>query len=228
MSEIIQITAIVEGATERNFITEVLQPYLNKKNIFITPIMASKAGQKGGDIKFTRIKQDIQNHLKQRKDTYITLMIDFYGLTDWKNLDEAKQKNSPSEKANIINKAIQDEIEELLPEYNSKKRFIPYVNIHEFEALLFSDPEILSKHLQVDKKQIEQIIKECGEPEKINDSRETAPSKRLDSLSNNRFKKIATGLEIAKEIGILKMRTACPLFDIWLNNIEKLAQSEYI
>jgi Domain of unknown function (DUF4276) len=224
MSEIIRITAIVEGSTEKNFIDKVLQPYLNKQNIFITSILASKAGQKGGDIKFTRIKKDIEIHLKQSSDTYITLMIDFYGIAEWKNLDQAKQKNSPSDKANIINQSIQEEIEKLLPEYNSKKRFIPYVNVHEFEALLFSDIEILSKHLNVDKKQIEQIIKECGEPERINDSRKTAPSKRLDSLSNNRFRKTGTGVEIAKEIGIFKMREACPLFDTWLNNIEELVE----
>ncbi len=222
MSEIIEIMAIVEGSTERNFIKELLQPYLSKKNIFITPIMASKAGQKGGDIKFTRIKKDIEIHLKQRSDIYITLMIDFYGIAEWKNLDEARQRNSPSDKANIINKAIQEEIEKLLPAYNSKKRFIPYVSIHEFEALLFSNSDLLAKGLNIDINNIEKILSECGEPEMINNSENTAPSKRLDLLTNNKFKKTITGIEIAKSIGIEKMKEKCPLFKNWLCSIEGL------
>ncbi|AOY59773.1 MULTISPECIES: DUF4276 family protein [Desulfococcus] len=58
-----------------------------------------------------------------------------------------------------------------------------------------------------------------GEPEKINDPETTAPSTRLDNLSD-RFKKTATGIAMAAEIGIPGMRSACPLFDAWITKRE--------
>ena len=52
MSKYITVKVVVEGQTEQKFIGEILAPYLASKGIFITPIVASKKGQKGGDIKF--------------------------------------------------------------------------------------------------------------------------------------------------------------------------------
>jgi hypothetical protein len=93
--------------------------------------------------------------------------------------------------------------------------------MYEIEALYFSDPAVLANKLGVRQKLIDAILHECGEPEAINNSNQTAPSKRLEKLSN-KFKKTATGIAIAKEIGISKMRVACPLFDAWLTTLENL------
>ena len=76
MSNIIEIVAIVEGPTEQVFIRDILAPYLWSGGIFISPIIVTKPGQKGGDVKFSRVKNDIEKHLKQRQDTYLTLFID--------------------------------------------------------------------------------------------------------------------------------------------------------
>lgn len=62
------------------------------------------------------------------------------------------------------------------------ERFIPFVAVHEYEALLFSSPDILAMELKVKESDILKIVDECGEPEKINDSVHTAPSKRIISL----------------------------------------------
>jgi hypothetical protein len=48
----------------------------------------------------------------------------------------------------------------------------------------------------VQQRKIEEILEECGEPEKINDHTTTAPSKRLEKLSDW-FKKTSTGIAIA-------------------------------
>ena len=93
----------------------------------------------------------------------------------------------------------------------------------EFEALLFSDAKILAQKLSVQPKNVENILSKCGEPEKINDKVQTAPSKRLETLSN-RFKKTATGMNLAQEIGIDKMREACPIFNEWITKLENLAR----
>jgi len=100
-------------------------------------------------------------------------------------------------------------------------RFIPYVSMHEIEALYFSDPPCLAKKLGVEQWHIDSILEECGEPENINDQFTTAPSKRLVKLSN-RFKKTTTGIAIAEAIGIPKMRESCPLFNTWVASLVNL------
>ena len=224
MSNIINIVAIVEGPTEQFFIRDILAPYLWPKNIFITPFIVTKPGQNGGDVKFSRVKNDIEKHLKQRRDTYLTLFIDYYGIKpDWPGLSEAKLKKIPKEKADIINRATIAKIEELWPKYYPASRFIPYIAMHELEALLFSDPEILAQKLDVPTTHISAILEECGEPEDIDDSPITAPSKRLEALYS-RFKKTTTGIAIAKKIGIPTIREKCPIFNEWLTKIEQLLE----
>jgi hypothetical protein len=93
--------------------------------------------------------------------------------------------------------------------------------MHEIEALYFSDPVSLAEKMNVKQAVIDSILRECGEPEAINDNFDTAPSHRLEKLSP-RFKKTTTGIEIAKTIGIRKMREHCPLFDECVGKIESL------
>ena len=95
-------------------------------------------------------------------------------------------------------------------------------NMYEIEALYFSDPACLSEKLGIAQQDIDEILTECGEPEKINDHSSRSPSKRLTNLSS-RFKKTSTGIAIASEIGIPKMREACPLFNKWITKLESLA-----
>ena len=224
MSNYVTIMALVEGTTEKIFIANILVPYLAEKSVFMTPIIISKPGQKGGDIRFSRVKNDIEKHLKQRRDTYLTLFFDFYGLKkDWPGFDDSKQQTTPCNKATKLNIATKKQVTELFKNFDAERRFIPYVSMHEFEALLFSEPLKLAEQLNVSQSKIEKIINECGEPENIDDSPATAPSKRLENLSN-RFKKTSTGIAIAKAIGLTKIRKSCPIFNAWLTMVENLKE----
>jgi hypothetical protein len=71
MSEYIEVMVIVEGKTEQMFIERILAPYLGHKNIGMRATQVSKPGQKGGDVRFSRVQKDLGNHLKQRSDVYI-------------------------------------------------------------------------------------------------------------------------------------------------------------
>ena len=134
---------------------------------------------------------------------------------------EAKKRTNPVEIAEAINRATHNEVNTKLESYRSDVRFIPNIAIHEFETLLFSDPEILAYHLDIKQAEIDKILNKFGEPERINDSPQTAPSKRLEKLYD-RYKKTNTGINIARAIGLSKMREQCPLFDNWLTNLENL------
>jgi hypothetical protein len=219
----VEVVAIVEGKTEEIFIKDILQPYLANKNVFITPIIISKPGQKGGDVKFARVKNDIEKHLKQRPDTYLTLFIDFYGVkSDWPGVNDAEGISGPKGKADFVNQATKEKVVEHFGEQNAEERFIPYIAMYEFEALLFSAPAILARKLQIDESQVVSIIEECGEPENINNSQVTAPSKRLESLSL-KFRKTTTGIAILKEAGLTAIRGKCPIFDGWVTSLENIA-----
>ena len=223
MSNYINVFAIVEGKTEQDFILTIVAPYLIKKRIFITPIQVSKPGSKGGDVKFSRVKSDIERHLKQRQDTFVTTFLDLYGLHEWPNLEdiiaEQNHENMIAKLYDVTDKAFK----EIFDEYAVEKRIIPYFAIYEFEALLFSDPSKLASGIGCSTESVEKIVQTCGEPERINNSLQTAPSKRLDELSpRGRFKKTTDGIAIAREIGIERMREKCPQFNTWLNRLETL------
>ncbi len=224
MSDYIEVMVIVEGKTEEIFINSILKEYLAHKNIFMTPIQISKPGQKGGDVKFSRAMKDISLHLKQRSDTSISLFFDYYGIgSDWPGLEEANKKAEPSEIAFAINDATKRAVDNKLAEYGSSIRFIPYIAVHEFEALLFSDPVKIASALNVGKDVVDEIINQFGDPEKINNSSETAPSKRLEKLYP-RYKKTTTGIKAAKDIGISRMREECKVFNSWLRQLESLIE----
>ena len=220
MSNFIEIIAIVEGRTEQIFVERILAPYLANKNIYMRATQISKPGQKGGDVKFSRAVNDIGRFLKQRNDTYVTLFFDYYGLVEWPNLDKITNQ-AHTAIAQLLSDGASEQIKIYFGGYDPIKRFIPYMAMHEFEALLFSDEKILASELNVEQNTIAAIIEQCKEPENINNSKETAPSKRLNKLKpHGDFKKTTEGIHIAQLIGIDKMRQSCPLFNQWLTKLE--------
>ncbi len=222
MSSFAEVVVLVEGPTEQRFVKQVLGPYLAERGVFLTPIILDKPGEKGGDVKFARAQNDIKRHLKQRSDTYVTLLVDYYGIRgDWPGYAESKQQTTHIRKSAVMTRSTADEIQTLFSDQNPGRRFIPYVSMHEMEALYFSDPACLAEKIGVNQRYIDDILSACGEPEKINDHSTTAPSKRLAQLSD-RFKKTSTGIAIATAIGIPKMREACSLFNDWVSSLEQL------
>jgi len=225
MSDYIEVVAIVEGRSEQIFVEALLQPYLAQKMIFIVATQVTKPGQKGGDVKFDRVKKDLGIHLKQRSDTYVTTFIDYYGTKEWPGIDEIPSNLQPEQIAKYLNHKTKIAVNALFTEQQSERRFIPYMSIHEFEALLFSDSAILAKTLRIEEEKITNIIEQYGEPESINNSVQTAPSKRLDRWSKNgKFPKTTKGISIATEIGMEKMRAKCPIFNAWISGFESLVR----
>jgi hypothetical protein len=148
MSSYADVVVLVEGPTEQRFIKQLLVPYMAERGVYLTPIIFDKPGEKGGDIKFARAKNDIGKHLKQRGETWITLLVDYYGIRgDWPGYAESKQQTVHTRKAAIMNQATAEEVQNLFPDQNPVTRFIPYVSMHEIEALYFSDPACLARML---------------------------------------------------------------------------------
>lgn len=136
----IEVQLIVEGQTEQTFVRELLGPYMASKKIFLHPALVGKPGHKGGNIRFERVKQDIINFLKQRSDTYVSTMLDYFQIdSEWPGCRQIREKLqrgtrlSAEEKAEIIEKETKRVLCDSLPMLNVKDRFVPYIQMHEID-----------------------------------------------------------------------------------------------
>lgn len=105
-------------------------------------------------------------------------------------------------------------------------RFLPYVQMHEFEGLLFSDPDAfatgIGKSSLADK--IREIAQQFDSPEDINDRPDKAPSKRIAKLMPG-YAKPLHGILAALQIELPQMRQACGLFNEWMWRLESLGSA---
>jgi hypothetical protein len=155
-------------------------------------------------------------------------MFDYFRIdADWPGRAEVGRRIrsgatlTARKKATILEAATHKAIEELCPDLDASKRVLPYIEMHEFEALLFSDARILAETAEIDVSAINRILEEHGEPEEINDDPSRAPSRQILAL-NNSYRKVAMGKVIAETIGIPTLRDKCPHFNDWLRRLEGL------
>lgn len=217
---------VVEGQTEQTFVRDVLAPHMAHKGIYMHPALIGKPGHKGGNIRFDRAKNDIGNFLKQRNDTYISTMFDYFRIdTEWPGRSRIHRqlRNGGSittmRKAEILEKATLNAIVEAFPDFNTENRFVPYIEMHEFEALLFSDLNVLAEKTEIDIAELDKIIADFDSPEDINDDPNTAPSKRIQALKNG-YRKVAMGKTVSQATGIQTIRRQCHHFNNWLTKLE--------
>ncbi|HAT4416760.1 TPA: DUF4276 family protein [Legionella pneumophila subsp. pneumophila] len=213
---------ICEGHTEELFVNKLLIPSMQAKGVLITPSQIGKPGHKGGNVNYNRLLFDVKNRVLSDKNCYCTILLDYYGLpSDFPGKQDSTKYRSSLEKHNAITKALQKKMEVDIKE--ASKRFIPYIQLHEFEGLLFSSPNSITKILQQPNLLIEfeKIQKKYETPEDINDSPETAPSKRIQALHKEYDKPLHPVL-IAEDIGLDMIREKCPLFNSWVNRLEEL------
>lgn len=218
-----RVLALVEGRTEQSFIQQVLAPHLGSRGVGLSATLIGKPGHKGGVRRYAKIQRDFLAALKQDQDRYCTTMFDYYGLPgDWPGASEAKE--SPAgEAASHIERSLLESIREAMGASFQADRFVPYVQMHEFEALLFSDCDILAEVIGQPgaADDLRTIVEECGEPEQIDDGHESAPSKRIVRLAPT-YQKVLHGTIAAKRIGLTVIRKRCPHFDQWLQRLEAL------
>lgn len=213
-----RVLILVEGQTERSIIDQVFNPYFNSKGVFLFPRIVGKPGHKGGN-RFEVVHREIVNLLRQESASYVTMLFDYYGLPgDWPEL-----KSKPE----IIESAISRQIAEQMGTSFNPARFIPYIQMHEVESLLFAGPKEMAEIFSSPSRtvEIQQIVNDCGGCELINDHPETAPSKRIMKMFPT-YKKGASvnahAYRIASRIGMEKIRQQCPRFSEWINTLERL------
>lgn len=224
-----RVYVICEGATEEAFVSNVLRQhygYPTRWDVKWIPVPVGKARGNpiGGDIRYKdRVKPDLIATLKQDRDCYVTTMFDYYRL----GRDFPRDGNpalTPHEKARNIEQAVYRDISESLGNTYNASRFFPYIQMHEFEALLFSAPETFANAIYRSDlaAHFSGILTEFGgNPELINDGLETAPSKRV-SACNPDYNKPIEGSLAAGAIGVSKMKEHCAHFAEWLVWLDRI------
>ena len=221
----IRLHLIVEGQTEETFVNRVLTPYLSSFKIWSDArrvLTGRKKGRifRGGMTDYSRAKRDITLWIKEDggQDSFFTTMFDLYGLPDDFPGFSESQDLAPLEKITKIEAALERDI--------SHPRFIPYLQLHEFEAILFSDPQKLDWQFFEHGKAINsliQIASQFDSPEFIDDGAETSPSKRIISeIPQYKNLKPIVGPVTAEKIGLSRIREKCKHFDAWLSRLERL------
>ena len=216
-----EVYLVVEGATEKLFVERILAPYCAMHSVYLHPTLVPKKGEKGGDVRFARVKTCVGNFLKQRSDTRVGTFFDYYGLKEWPSLDDVRvvQGLSTAEVAKRLNDSATVELSREFPALNVADRFVPFMAVHEFEALLFSDASLLASSLGIDVALIDETLRVYGSPEAINTHPDKIPSRQIANWLNGRYIKTVQGIAVADKIGIDKMRSACPNFNDWLNRL---------
>lgn len=224
-SLIMHLNMIVEGVTEETFVREVLAPYFGNKGIYVVARSVETSRRKsiiyrGGCTTYDKMRRDIKNWIRQHRDAYCTTMFDLYGLPrNFPGKDSMDPNVRDYQRVRCLEKAFADDI--------GSHRFIPYIQLHEFEALLFADIDKMRAYF-FDDRAIERLknVASCFDsPELINEGTETAPSKRIiREIPEYKDNKIPVGPGVAKEIGLPTLRARCAHFCEWISRIENLVQ----
>lgn len=152
----------------------------------------------------------------KNEDSYVTTMLDFYRLpTDVPGVTDIAGINDPYKKVKFIERKMLE-----AEEYDGKF-FFPYIELHEFEAMLFSDVTRLEEtYFEYDLTALRKCIELQSNPELINDGVETAPSKRIINCIDC-FDKANTGVDVLEKIGIENIAKKCFHFSEWMKRIEE-------
>lgn len=227
----IRLNVVVEGSTEEAFIKALLMPHLAALGIFVS-VRKIRTGwstihnkpAKGGLISYIQFKNDVSRWFRSEKNNtncWYTSMVDFYKFPvddsspynqDIKNIRDVYLRIEALEKAILTDMGVE--------------RFIPYVQLHEFETLLFAGVDYLPLMFPDDQNgiaRLEKEIKTTENIEMINETETGAPSKRIiKHIPAYENVKAQAGPFIAEEIGLEKLRSSCAHFNQWIEKLEGL------
>ena len=216
----IELRVLCEGPTEQNFVTQVLAPHLRSFHVY--PRAEPLARGRSGGVSFGFMRKAIKRDVgRSRNHQYVTTMIDLYGIGRYPGAEREPDESS-------LERALR--IERRMAEALPNDRFIPYIQVHEFEALVFVDlGELPAQFPDGDADGAPARLRgDVGStpPEEIDDGPTTAPSKRLiREVPAYEHLKSIVGPAIAGRIGLPALRAACPHLDGWIGRLEALSNA---
>jgi hypothetical protein len=234
------VYCIVEGHTENAVPNKLVAPHLSSHGVdFHAPIV--KIGRGRGGVRFLEadvLYDQIRRFLKDRRQPYVTTMFDYHAFPTseakgWEFVSHLKA-DAAFRGVEAVVRLIEEEIHTRAVEGvdlpNVRARLIPYIQLHEMEALFFAEPDQMAAAFGNPALAgfFANAVQECGGCEKINDKPQTAPSKRIQSAFPGYIKgrsEAAHGPRIAEKLNLAAVREKCSRFDAWLTKLENLSPS---
>jgi hypothetical protein len=224
----VRLYFFAEGQTEQTFADTTLKPHFADHAVYMqNPVLIAHCRKKGrihrgGGKKYVPMRNDIIRFLKQdgSRDVFFTTMIDLYALpSDFPGVENAKKlRQDPRAWVESLEASWLADIED--------ERFIPFITLHEYEGLLFSEIshlEIFFENSRPRIARLKRIAESFASPELINDGNQTAPSKRIIAeIPQYEGAKTTVGPQLAELIGLKEIRRKCPHFDAWISRLERL------
>jgi hypothetical protein len=218
-----RVNVVCEGKTEVEFVKIILVPHFSAIGVLITPHDLHTG------TKYPKLRDKVLDWLKAEPRSYVTTLIDLYAMpNDFPGQDAAKGRRGKA-KIDVLEAAFAADVAAKMGAKFDKRRFIPHYQLHEFEALLFSNPKIMEDRLGLDrtlKPGCFQVIRDAfPTPEDINEVRDQSPAKRIEAvvIGQQKYSKPVEGIAVVSEIGLHQMRQACPHFNSWITQLEQLA-----
>jgi hypothetical protein len=226
-----RLHVIAEGQTEERYVNQVLVPHLGTRgeNQVVANVRCVKTGRKrgrdyrGGLLSYEKARQDILDWMKEddNPDSFFTTMFDLYALpTEFPGYAGASREATANSRVRVLESCLAREF--------GHPRFIPYIQLHEFEALILADPQKLDWEFLEHDEPIRRLVEMCAvfdSPEAIDDGSETAPSKRIISeIPDYRKRKADVGPVVAEKIGLDVLRRKCCHFGEWVTRLENLGR----
>ncbi len=209
----IRVCIVCEGPTEVEFVKSCVAPHLLHSQVLAFPslLQAPSGNHRGGRVTVERLVK-FMSHQYHQTDR-ITTMVDFYGFQD-------RGERSRAQLESDIRTGIAASTTGYDPRY-----VLPYVQMHEFEGLLFTDTQafewVQDGWSDAAMQALEAVTQAFSNPEEINNSRETAPSKRiLKIFPKGAYSKTEHGPLIAEAIGLDAIRAKCPAFSEWVRALQ--------
>ncbi len=206
---------IVEGPTEEEFVNNSIAPYLKGLGIINTvPIpVETSPGFYGGDISYLRYKDNAGKLLLSDPNGIVTSLIDFYELrSDFPGYTAALAMPYRVDSVQLIEQEIANDI--------NNSRLLPNIQLHEFEALLFSDIKGFQNWFPRHVNHFQYIINHFPNPELINDNPADTPAARIERIVGRRkYRKPLHGPLIAIDVGMPAILAKCPRFKNWIDTI---------
>ena len=221
----VRLHLFAEGRTEQTFADTVLKPHLASLGVYMQkPSLIAHARRKrrthrGGGRNYQAMQNDIERRRRQEpgRGVYFTTMIDLYALhAHFPGAEEAENWSDPYRRVEVLENAWLDA--------TGDNRFIPFIQLHEFEAYLFCDVSRFSLFFENAGSRIstlQRVVEDFGSPELIDDGQHSAPSKRI-SAQFPEYQKTTVGPQMAKLIGLETIRCRCPHFRAWIEGLERL------
>lgn len=212
-----RLIIICKGPTEQAFCNDLLRDYFQSKDIILEAPTIKHSN--GGIVAWDTLRKQIVRHLNEG-NSIVSLFVDYYRIRDsyrFPGWMESKSISNIYDRMHFLFEQMSLNMDEKL-----RSRFVPYIQLHEFEGLLFSDISVFQNNFtknELNFSLLESAVNSADTPEEINNGPATAPSERLKKAVCG-YDKVTDGAFLALEIGLETIREKCILFNEWIERLE--------